>query len=434
MYGDVRTWLPSGFWWWVCGGALLACADHGLDSNAASPNAPISSGPTSTPTLPSSPPATADDATTDSAAATPPGSAGPTETTPPPSTPPLTASPPSPLPSSDPTAAGGSPTFTSSEGGAPSVDSSSGTGASSNQGGGTGTEPTETETGDTGGESAPDGEPTECVASTPPSEFQQTLDLTWQEMMGEFEGMTGARPVGAGMHQFTNTILDQVMAAGGSLRYCVRWDNPRAASAELRDDIAEALSRHVNRWFEALVGYDCWPYEHIPVTVTAWAVRPEHRDNLQWSDGEGSVRIDVGHIREEAPECLQACNRFFNRQAGFNYPDCPGGFEEHFDLSLWLTEDFGPAAGVGGDWGQRMSPPMFIDNMHGDHPGVWLHEFGHGFGLPDYYNWQTWVGDVPTPPSVMVAGQRYSEWDDWMLRRTWSEIRQFRYLELSETL
>lgn len=274
--------------------------------------------------------------------------------------------------------------------------------------------------------------PVSCVAPSPPAEFTQTLELTWQEMMGQFEGKTGARPVSAGMQQFTNTILDQVMGAGGSLRYCVRWDNPRAATPQLRDEIAEALERHVNRWFQALVGYDCWPFEHIPVTVTAWAVRPEHRENLQWSDAESPVRIDTGHIREDAPECLQACNRFFNRQPGFDYPECPGGFEAHFDLSLWLTEDFGPAAGVGGDWGQRMSPPMFIDNMQGDHPGVWLHEFGHGFGFPDYYNWQTWVGDVEPPPSVMVAGRPYSEWDDWMLRQTWSEIRQFRYLDVTE--
>lgn len=59
---------------------------------------------------------------------------------------------------------------------------------------------------------------------------------------------------------------------------------------------------------------------------------------------------------------------------------------------------------------------------------IFSHEVGHGFGFPDYYNWSTWAPGVPAPPSIMVAGaqQRVTDWDSWMLRRTWTELKRNR--------
>jgi hypothetical protein len=121
-----------------------------------------------------------------------------------------------------------------------------------------------------------------CSAGSPPSSYQQTIDLTWKEMTGGFEGETGARPVSASIATFKNTIIDMLMATNGALRYCVRWDSTGTLSAAQRDQIGPALERWINNWFQYLVGYDCWPYGHIPVTVTGYATRD--RNLLGWTD------------------------------------------------------------------------------------------------------------------------------------------------------
>lgn len=45
--------------------------------------------------------------------------------------------------------------------------------------------------------------------------------------------------------------------------------------------------------------------------------------------------VDVGDFREGAPQCQEAGGRFVHQQDGYIYPDCPGGFDEHYDMSLW---------------------------------------------------------------------------------------------------
>jgi hypothetical protein len=238
-------------------------------------------------------------------------------------------------------------------------------------------------------------------------------------MTGQFEGKPGARPRGASVQGFRNTILDQVIAAQGTIRYCVRWDSSATVTPQMRDKIAAALERNVNEWFAKLAGHNCWPYHRIPVTVTGWAVR--NRNQLQWSDD--SVPIYVNNIREGAPQCAETCGRFFNQQAGTSYPSCPGGFAKHYDMSLWLTD--GMRGGAGGDWGQRVGTEYFTGNVDSTHLHIFLHELGHGFGFPDYYEWASWVPGVAAPYSVMVAGLAglVTDWDGWMLRRTWNELR-----------
>jgi hypothetical protein len=237
-------------------------------------------------------------------------------------------------------------------------------------------------------------------------------------MTGGFEGRTGARPRSASILNFTNTILDQLFATDGIIRYCVRWDSSGTVSTTVRDQVGPALQRNLNLWFSKLIGYDCWPHNQpIPVVITGWAVRD--RNQLQWQDG--SVPIYVNDIRENAPQCAETCGRFFNRQSGYDYPNCPGGFANHYDMSIWLTDGF--SGGVGGDWGQRMAPTSFINSINGTNI-ILGHEMGHGFGFPDYYNWSVWAPGVPSPNSIMVAGRASTptDWDGWMMRHLWSEI------------
>jgi hypothetical protein len=258
-----------------------------------------------------------------------------------------------------------------------------------------------------------------CQVPTAPASYQQTIDLTWQEMTGGFAGRTGARPASGSVLNFRNTILDQIDAAGGSLNFCVRWESTATVSAAMRDSIAQALTRGVNEWFGKLVGHNCWPYGQIPVRVVGWATRD--RNLLQWSDATPIVYVN--DIRENAPQCAEACGRFFHQQAGYTYPQCSGGVANHYDMSLWLTA--GMSGGAGGDWGQRVGSEYFTNNVNAEHLHIWLHEFGHGFGFPDYYNWDAWAPGVASPNSVMVAGRAtlVTDWDTWMLRHTYNQLK-----------
>jgi hypothetical protein len=302
-------------------------------------------------------------------------------------------------------------------------DGSSGQGGTAGGGGSAGTAGSSGNAGASGssgaGGSAGAGGTGPCQKPSAPSEMQQTIDLTWDEMTGEFEGETGARPRSASILNFRNAILDQLMETGGTLNYCVRWESNATVSSTLRDQIEDALIRGVNEWFSKLEGYDCFPYTEIPVKVVGWATRD--RNLLSWSDD--SVPVYVNDIRENAPQCAEACGRFFHQQAGYTYPQCQGGIANHYDMSLWLTA--GMQGGAGGDWGQRVGSEYFVNSVTQEHQHIWLHEFGHGFGFPDYYNWSEWVPGVAVPNSVMVAGlaSQVTDWDTWMLRHLWSNVK-----------
>jgi hypothetical protein len=242
-------------------------------------------------------------------------------------------------------------------------------------------------------------------------------------MNGEFSGLTGARGPDVGIMTFPNFVWNQVIATGGTLQYCIRWDSTSTLTAADVTQIEAALDRWANGWFSHLVGYNCWPYGHIPVTVVGVAVY--ERSHAAWNDGAG-VPVYVGDTaHENAPNCPSECGRFFHQDG--NYSGCSGGDANHFDMSLWLTDGFGN--GVGGDWGQRMSPGTFMNGMSGDTNTIWQHEFGHGLGFPDYYNWEEWAGGVPAPTCIMNAESSMSinDWDLAMLRYAWDNI-QTRFL------
>ncbi|WP_432871352.1 discoidin domain-containing protein [Microbispora rosea] len=238
---------------------------------------------------------------------------------------------------------------------------------------------------------------------SPPAGLVAPLDEVWRHVESTYPDLYGYR----------NYAWDQIMANGGSVNYCVRWDSGAPVSAELRDDIQAALARSFKKWMDVMAGHNGWPYADVPVKVVGWAVRD--RALLQWSDD--SVDVYVGDMSENAPQCAEPCGRLFDQSGA--YPNCPGGASHHYDMSLWLTE--GMNGGMGGAWGQRVGSEYLTDNLGSDDIHILLHEIGHSFGLDDFYDW--------TPAGqccfLMKAGSATSitEFDAWMLRDVWRHLK-----------
>ncbi len=310
---------------------------------------------------------------------------------------------------------GGDPIPSGGTGGVASSGGSTGTG-----GEGTGGAPTSD-----GGSPGTGGSPGECIINSPPSEHVQTIEATWDEMTGQISG-NGARPPNASILNFDNSIMDQIFENDGTLNYCVRWESNATLSATNRDKLEDALERNINQWIDQLEGQDCFPYDHIPVKVVGWAAM--NRSSFGWADNEHPGLMYIGDDSfESAPQCAQACGRFFNKQPGYQYPSCSGGRANHYDMSLWLTA--GMNGGAGGDWGQRIGQEYFIGAIDQSTIHILSHEMGHGFGFPDYYNWGSWFPGLAPPHTIMNAGAsaQITDWDTWMMRRLWSELKTDRF-------
>lgn len=235
----------------------------------------------------------------------------------------------------------------------------------------------------------------------PPAHLVQPLNEVWSHVEDTYD-------LG-----FSNFGWDQVMATGGTINYCVRWDSQQPVSSALRDDIESKLQEQYRLWFDQMAGWNDWPFQQIEVNVVGWAAYD--RSLLQWDDD--SVDVYIGDIREDAPQCAEDCGRFFHQDG--NYPNCPGGYEHHYDQSLWLTQGMG--GGAGGDWGQRMGQEYFVNSLDSGQITIYLHELGHTFGLDDFYDW--------TPSGqccfIMNAGSSstITEFDEWMLRDWWRHLK-----------
>jgi hypothetical protein len=267
------------------------------------------------------------------------------------------------------------------------------------------------------------GTASQCTTAIPavPAEMKETNDITWKEMTGGFSGKAGARGSSRAIQTYKSWALDHVQWSGGGLNFCVRWDSDQPVSATLRDQIASTLQRGVDAWFSALYGYDCFPFSKIDVKVTGWAVR--NRSTLQWTD-DAFVPIYVNQLQENAPTCPAACSRFSHQDKSYTFPQCTGGAANRFDQFVWLQEGYN--APNGWDMGAHVDRAGFTNTVSGTglyH--IWLHEFGHGIGFPDYYDWATWAPGVTAPKCVMNAGAAVviTDWDKWMFKRTWSELR-----------
>ncbi len=222
-------------------------------------------------------------------------------------------------------------------------------------------------------------------------------------------------------------LLDSVMAHNGQINLCVRWGALTAPSSTFKTQIGSSAERWFNNWFNNLVGYGCFPYSHITVGVTGWAVKP---GNESWvSDLDSSVtKVYTGTDSDGEPICPAACQFFTGDGAGNRSPqNCPGGAQFFTDYWMWIDDSIsGGATSVGGDWGLRIAlntvtPMLGKDNL------VTEHEMGHGFGFQDYYDW---TQDTPAGGSLMIVGSTSSQvpttGDIWLLRRTWKEVKALR--------
>ncbi|KAI9372372.1 hypothetical protein BJX61DRAFT_542780 [Aspergillus egyptiacus] len=245
----------------------------------------------------------------------------------------------------------------------------------------------------------------------PPSDLVTPLNEVWEHQMSTY-----GDPLG-----FQNYGFDQVIAAGGKINYCVRWDSSQTVTAADREKIAAAASRSYNKWIAGLAGFDGWPYDTVEVNVVGYAVRDP---SLLEGDTSG-LDIYTTTDADGIPECDPACGRFFHQDG--DYSGCPNGADRHYDESLWLTDGF--QGGAGGDWGQRMGQEYFMQAIDQDNIHIYLHEIGHTFALDDFYDW------TPTGVTnfIMLAGSatEITEFDIWMLRDWWRNLKD-RY-DLSTT-
>lgn len=227
-------------------------------------------------------------------------------------------------------------------------------------------------------------------------------------------------------------LLDSAILGKGQINVCVRWGATTAPSSDLKTNIGAWVERWFNDWFKNLDGYGCFPYSHIAIKVTGWAVP---KGNESWvSDLDSATTkvytdVETGSTPPNEPKCADVCSFFtLDGKGKHDFPNCPGGEDFHFDYSMWLDDKIpgSGAAAVGGDWGLRMPVADFIA-LKGAPSSVVEHEIGHGFGFQDYYDW---TQDKPTDGSLMIVGSTSSrtptQADIWLLRRTWKEMKALR--------
>ncbi|KAL2808084.1 hypothetical protein BJX63DRAFT_52794 [Aspergillus granulosus] len=245
----------------------------------------------------------------------------------------------------------------------------------------------------------------------PTADLVTPLEEVWQHQLDTYSDALG----------FQNYGYDQVMAAGGKINYCVRWESTKTVTAAEREQIAAAASRSYNKWIAGLAGFDGWPYDTVEVNVVGYAVSDP---SLLEGDTTG-LDIYTTTDADGIPECDPACGRFFHQDG--DYSGCAAGADRHYDESLWLTDGF--SGGAGGDWGQRMGQEYFMEYVESEDIHIYLHEIGHTFALDDFYDW------TPTGVTnfIMLAGSatQITEFDYWMLRDWWRNLKD-RY-DLSDT-
>ena len=263
---------------------------------------------------------------------------------------------------------------------------------------------------------------TQCVAEDPPTDMTESITGFWEEMIGGLEGSTGARPVSASVLTIPNLIWEQLLATDGNLQYCIRWESTGTITSAQRDNIEAALEQWTNHWLNSLDSYDCWPISNISVSISGVAV--SNRNLALWDDSE--MPVYVGDYREGAPQCPEACGRFFHQDGDFSL--CPNGVDARYDMSLWLTDGF--LYDLGADWGQRINSGWFLSVVSDQTCPRWLKTLGYGLGFNNFSNWNDWFPAVVPPMSIMnisaVNGGQVTDVTDWdraMLRYTWDNIR-----------
>ncbi|RLN91865.1 hypothetical protein BBJ28_00026127, partial [Nothophytophthora sp. Chile5] len=225
----------------------------------------------------------------------------------------------------------------------------------------------------------------ECVIGDPNTYISAAyVDWEWDNRMSTY------------VPPFTNYIFDQLVTNNGSLNYCIRWDSTESLSKTVASKFEAVLNRQFKAWNHWLIGYDCWPFEEIDVTVVGFAVRDAAL--LDWTDDSlGTIYAGVEDA-DGVPQCPDACYKHLGQVASADTSACTG---TPFDMSLWPTLDMG--GGAGGDWGQRVDAANMLASIDDEQLTIVAHEIGHGFGLPDFYE----TTDKPAddfPVCIMDAG------------------------------
>ncbi|RLN98273.1 hypothetical protein BBJ28_00003562 [Nothophytophthora sp. Chile5] len=246
----------------------------------------------------------------------------------------------------------------------------------------------------------------ECVIGDPNTYISAAyVDWEWDNRMSTY------------VPPFTNYIFDQLVTNNGSLNYCIRWDSTESLSKTVASKFEAVLNRQFKAWNHWLIGYDCWPFEEIDVTVVGFAVRDAAL--LDWTDDSlGTIYAGVEDA-DGVPQCPDACYKHLGQVASADTSACTG---TPFDMSLWPTLDMG--GGAGGDWGQRVDAANMLASIDDEQLTIVAHEIGHGFGLPDFYE----TTDKPAddfPVCIMDAGSSMTitDADGWMLRRVLEHIK-----------
>ncbi|KAF9462033.1 hypothetical protein BDZ94DRAFT_1310051 [Collybia nuda] len=244
--------------------------------------------------------------------------------------------------------------------------------------------------------------PAKRATWNPPSNLVQPLTQVWNHEVATYN------------MNFKNFGYDQLIAAKGTAKVCVRWESTTQTVTEAqRAQVQTAIQRSYKKWIDWFVGFDGFPYSSVPLSVVGWAV-----SNPSLLQGSTSG-IDVYTNRDSGgiPECNPACGRFFHQDN--NYSGCPGGAARHYDFSVWLTPGFG--GGAGGDWGARIGTEYFMSNLNTENIHILLHELGHYFALDDFYDW------TPTGVTnfIMLAGSatQITDFDGWMARDWWRHLK-----------
>lgn len=262
-----------------------------------------------------------------------------------------------------------------------------------------------------------------------------------------------------------NWTFYQIVDNGGYLNFCVRWQSTEQLTRERREQITQMLDDEINLWAEKLIGFEGWPYGHIKVNVTGWAVldanivKDKQSNEIVYSnysvdDPQDGFDYNITNSAvKKQPMCPDACSRsnlIYGSIA--NYNNCPNYSktnDTHFDQFIQPVAastassptNWGFATGTGeGLW---INDSYLISTLGQGLPHIVVHESGHNWGLPDFYEaWDFPNESFSSPMSkantanasyvgigrsmVMNAGSNFTvtEDDAWLLRKIWYEIKK----------
>lgn len=217
-----------------------------------------------------------------------------------------------------------------------------------------------------------------------------------------------------------DTKIHQMMANGGKMRYCARWDSSSPISAEERQQAAALMRKCDLQWTDKLTGWGCWPHSTIDVKIVMWVVRDASL-LTGWNASEGSYVVGTPTNNDDTD---MACPRDCKQEpTQAQKASCTGG--QVYDEFLWLDGDKTDYTGWGWVDGFYMSASHFMSaaKKNANTETIVAHELGHSHTLMDFYE----AGETPAGWTnfIMKSGtsSTVTETDGWMLRNVWRHLR-----------